>query len=176
MISAPLPWSTSTRFTSYPHILRVTTKASSFGCEVPTLSSSKKLKVGWTSILLLFRSGFKSSTNGRLIDITLDRKEPVLPKVVRITLIVPNGGLEEASLYVPDLAWPPCPLGWYRNCFNFPILTNCSRWLYKVLHSSVVCPRSWWYWQWRLWLRFVRSTPILFGHLKYGSFLIFSKT
>ena len=46
----------------------------------------------------------------------------------------------------------------------------------SVLQSSVVCPRSWWYWQWRLWLHLKRFPPILFGHLKYGSFLIFFKT
>ena len=36
-------------------------------------------------------------------------------------------------------------------------------------------PRSWWYWQWRLWLLLVGSPPILFGYLKYGLLLIFSK-
>ena len=95
---------------------------------------------------------------------------------MRMTLIVPKEALKVASLQDPNLAWPPCPLGWYKNCFNLPSLTSCSKWLHKVLQSSVVCPRSWCYWQWKLWLRFVGSPPILFGHLKNGLFLIFSKT
>ena len=36
-------------------------------------------------------------------------------------------------------------------------------------------PRSWWHWQWRLWLLLVGSPPILFGYLKYDTLLIFSK-
>ena len=66
-------------------------------CKVPTLSSSEKLKAGQTSILLLLESGIRISANGRSIDITLDGWEPVLPGVVRITLIIPKSGLEEAS-------------------------------------------------------------------------------
>ena len=42
--------------------------------------------------------------------------------------------------------------------------------------SFLWCPRSCWYWQWRLLLHFVGSPSILFVYLKYGSFLIFSKT
>ena len=57
---------------------------------------------------------------------------------MRITLIVPKGGLEEVSLCDPEPAWPSCPLGWYRNYFNFPLLTSCSKWFHKVLLSSVV--------------------------------------
>ena len=128
-------------------------------CRVPTLSSSEKLKAGHNSILLLLESGIRIFANGQSIDITLDGWEPVLPRVVRITLIIPKSGLEEASFWVPDPIWLPCPLGWYKNYFNFPTLTNCSRWFHKVLHSFVVCPRSCWYWQWRFWLRFVRSPP-----------------
>ena len=59
---------------------------------------------------------------------------------------------------------------------TLPSLTSWSRWFHRVLQSSVVCPLSWRYWQWRLWLRLKGSPLILFGHLKYGSFLIFSKT
>ena len=44
-------------------------------------------------------------------------------------------------------------------------------------HPAIFCnvPRSWWYWQLRLWLLLVGSPPIWFGYLKYGSLLIFSK-
>ena len=52
--STPLPWSTITLFTSYPPILSVITKASSYGCMVPTLSSSEKLNAGRASTLALF--------------------------------------------------------------------------------------------------------------------------
>ena len=143
---------------------------------VPTLSLSKKLKASRTSILAIFSSGVESYTRGRAMDNTLEGREPILPGTAKITLIVPKGTLKEASLRDPNPAWPPCPLSWYKNCFNFPSLTSYSRWLHKVLQSFVVCPCSWWYWQWRFWLRLIGSPPILFGHLKYGSFLIFSKT
>ena len=64
----------------------------SCGCEVPILSSSEKLKAGRTSTLLLFGLGVKSSVNGRSMDIALDGKEPVLPGVAKITLMVPSWG------------------------------------------------------------------------------------
>ena len=72
MIFALLPWSTSTLFTLYHSILRVTTRSSSCGYKVPILSSSKKLNAGQTSTLLLFGSGDEPSVGGRAIDITLD--------------------------------------------------------------------------------------------------------
>ena len=53
-------------------MLRVTTKASSCGYKVPTLSLSKKFRVGRTSILPLLELGVKSLACGRAIDITLD--------------------------------------------------------------------------------------------------------
>ena len=51
---------------------------------------------------------------------------------------MPKGGLEEVSLCDPEPAWPSYPLGWYRNYFNFPLLTSCSKWFHKVLLSSMV--------------------------------------
>ena len=143
---------------------------------VLTLSSSEKLNAGRISILALFDLGLESSANGQATNITLEGWEPVLLEVAKMTLIVSKGGFEEASLWDLDPVWPLYPLDWCRNCFNFPSLTSCSRWFHKILQSSVVCPRSWRYWQWSLWLRFIGSLPILFGHLKYCSFLIFSKT
>jgi len=83
---------------SHPSILRITTRASSCGCKVPTLSSSEKLKASQTSTLLLFGSGGKSSVNGQATDITLDGRELVLPEATRMTLIVLKGGLVKASL------------------------------------------------------------------------------
>jgi len=53
-------------------LTRVTTRASSCGCKVPTLLSFEKLKANWTSILLLFGSGDEPFADGRAIDITLD--------------------------------------------------------------------------------------------------------
>ena len=46
----------------------------------------------------LFGSGPESSTGGRVIDITLEGHEPVLLGAVKITFIVPMGGLKEVSL------------------------------------------------------------------------------
>ena len=128
----------------------MTTKASSYGYMVPTLSSSEKLIAGQFSSLAFFGSGFESSEGSRATNITLEGWEPVLPGAAKMTLMVPKGGLEEAFPWAPDPAWSPCPLGWYKNYFNLPSLTSCSRWFHKILQSLVVCPRSWWYWQWRM--------------------------
>ena len=143
---------------------------------VLTLSSSEKLIVGWFSTLALFGSSFEPSVGNWATDITLEGWEPVPSRAVKMTLIVPKGGLEEEFPWTLNPTWFPCPLGRYKNYCNLPFLTNYSKWFHRVLQSSVVCSRSWWYWQWRLWLRLMGSPPILFGHLKYGSFLIFSKT
>ena len=143
---------------------------------VPILSLFEKLSAGQISTLALFGSELKSSADSRATYITLEGWEPVLPSATKITLIVPNGGLEEAFPWAVDLVWSLCPLGRYKNYCNLSSLTNYSRWFHRVLQSSIICPRSWWYWQWRLWLRLMGSPPILFGHLKYSSFLIFSKT
>ena len=119
---------------------------------------------------------FTSSASDRAIDITLESCEPVLSEAAKMTLIVPKRGLKEAFPWAPNCDWSCCLLGWYRNCYNLFSLTSCSRWFHRVLQSSVVCPCSWWYWQWRLRSRLKGSLLILLGHLKYGSFLIFSKT
>ena len=94
--SALLPWSTITLLMSYPPILRVTTKASSCGCMVPTLSSSKKLNVSQTSNLAFFGVGLASSASDLAIDITLEGRKPVLPRAAKMTLMVLKGGLEGA--------------------------------------------------------------------------------
>jgi len=79
----------------YPHILSMITKASSYGCMVPTLSSSKKLNAGQTSILALFGTRLTSSASGQTTNITLEGYEPVFPRAAKMTLMVPKGGLEE---------------------------------------------------------------------------------
>ena len=96
IISTPWPWSTITLFTLYPHIRKVTTKASSCGWMIPILSSFKKLSASRISTLALFGSELESSTSCRAIDITLEGWEPILPGAAKMTLIVPNGGLKEA--------------------------------------------------------------------------------
>ena len=70
---------------------------------VSALSSSKKLNIGWISILALFGSGLESSVGGRTTDITLEGWELVLPRAAKMTLIVPKGALEEAYLWDPNL-------------------------------------------------------------------------
>ena len=156
--------------------MRVTIKASSCGWMVSILSSSEKLSNSRVSILALFGSKWESSADSLTTDITLEGWEPVLPSAAKMTLIVPSEGLEEVFPRAPDLDWSPCLLSQYKNCCNFSSLTNCSKWFHSVLQSSVVCPYSWWYWQWRFWLCLEGSPLILFGHLKHGSFFIFSKT
>ena len=78
---------------------------------VPILSSFEKLSANQISILALFGSELESLADNRVTDITLEGWEPVLSSVVKMTLIVPNGDLEEAFPWAPDLAWSPCPLG-----------------------------------------------------------------
>ena len=143
---------------------------------VPILSSSKKLKIGWWYILGLFGSGPESSVGSRATDITLEGHELVLPEVAKIMFIVPMGGLKEVSFWGSWFAWLWWPLEGCKRCLSFPSQTSWSRWFQRFLQFSVVCLCSWWYWQYRLWLRFMESPTILFGHLKNSSFLIFSKT
>ena len=50
------------------------------------------------------------SEDRRATDITLDGHDPVLSGAVKITLIVPRGGLEGISLSDPELVRPPRPL------------------------------------------------------------------
>ena len=72
---------------------------------VPILSSSEKLSANWISILALFSSGLLSLANSRAIDITLEGQEPVLLGAAKMTLIVPKGGLDEASLRGSEPVW-----------------------------------------------------------------------
>ena len=176
MTSTQLPWSTITLFTSYPPILRVTTKASSCGWMVPAISSFEKLNADRISTLSLFGPKLTSSAGSRATDIILEGHEPILPSAANMTLIVLIGGLEEAFPWVQDLDWSPCPFGRHKICCNLPSLTSYSKWFHSVWQSLVVCPLFWWYWQWRLWLHYNGSPLTLFGHLKYYSFLIFSNT
>ena len=62
IISVALPWSIMTLLTSYPPILRVTTRASSCGCMVPYLSTSEKLSTRGTFVLTLFGTELSSSS------------------------------------------------------------------------------------------------------------------
>ena len=70
---------------------------------VPFLSSFEKLSAGWTSILALFGTELESSAIILVTDITLEGQEPVLLGAAKMTLIVPNGGLDEAVPEAPGL-------------------------------------------------------------------------
>ena len=65
---------------------------------VPILSSSKKPRTGWISILALFGSELELSAGIQATDITLEGQELILPEATKITFIVPSKGLEELSL------------------------------------------------------------------------------
>ena len=104
-MSAALPWSIITLLISYPPILSVTTKASSWGYMVPTLSSSEKPKTNRMSILALLDIELFFSAGDRDIDSTLEGQDLVLPEVAKITFIVPTGSLEEASPRISEPAW-----------------------------------------------------------------------
>jgi len=62
------------------------------------LSSSKKLNAGRVSNLALFGPELAPSAGSRATDITLEQQELVLLRAAKMTLIVPKGDLEEASL------------------------------------------------------------------------------
>ena len=65
---------------------------------VTILSLSEKLSVGWISTLALFGSRLGSLASSRATDITLEGWESVLLGAAKMTLIVPNEGLEKAFL------------------------------------------------------------------------------
>ena len=65
---------------------------------VPTLSSSEKFNADWILIIALFGSEFESLADSRMTNIILEGQDSVLPKAMKMTFIVPKGGLEEASL------------------------------------------------------------------------------
>ena len=105
---------------------------------VPILFSSKKLNANWIFTLALFDSELGSSDSSPATDITLEGWEPVFPGAVKMKLIVPSRGLEEAFPRALDLDWSPCPLGRYKNCCNLPSQTSCSRWFIEFCSP-------WWY-------------------------------
>ena len=109
-MSAALFWSIITLLTSYPPILSVTTKASSWGYMVPTLSSSEKPKTNGMSILTLLDIDLYSPAGDRDTNSTLEGQDPVLPGAAKITFIVPKGNLEEASPHISEPAWLTRPL------------------------------------------------------------------
>ena len=120
IISSALPWSISTLLTSYPPILRVTTKASSWGWMVPILFSFENPKIGRISILALFGPKLESLAGSRDMDITLYGDDPVLPRAAKMTLIITRGGIEGASLRESKPVCSDRPLEWCNRSFNFP--------------------------------------------------------
>ena len=63
---------------------------------VPILSSSEKLNADWISTLAFFGLELDSLADSRATDITLEGWEPILLGATKMTLIMPNEGLEEA--------------------------------------------------------------------------------
>ena len=72
---------------------------------VPALSSSEKTKVGRVSILAFFGSKLSSLADNRTTDITLEGQDPVFLRVAKMTLIIPEGGLEGAFFLEFELVW-----------------------------------------------------------------------
>ena len=120
IISTALPWSTSTLLRSYPYILRVTTKASSWGWMVPILFLFENPNISRISILALFGPKLESSAGSRDTDITLDREDPVLLRAAKMTLIVPGWGIEGAFIRESKPVCFDRPLEWCKSFFNFP--------------------------------------------------------
>lgn len=102
MISALLPSSTNNLFTPYLPIWKVTTRASSWGWKVPTLSLSEKPKVSYTFAITFLDSrtcSFSSDLNA--MDMILEEGPTSWLGVTRITLMVPNDGHGTASHWYP---------------------------------------------------------------------------
>jgi len=77
----------------------VTTKASSCGWNVPSLSSSEKLKVGTTTILAFLQVWLLSSKSGlETTDITLEQVLASPLGLAKMTLIMPRVGQGAPSL------------------------------------------------------------------------------
>ena len=67
-----------------------------------------------------FQPALESSTGSRATDITLDGKDPVLPRATKMTLIVPRWGLGGVSLRGSGSIRSVWPLEWCKSFFNFP--------------------------------------------------------
>ena len=76
----------------------------------PSLSSSEKPKTNGMPILTLFGIELDPSSGQRDNDIILEGQDPVLPRAVNMTFIVPRRGLEEASPRNSEPVWLPWPL------------------------------------------------------------------
>ena len=74
---------------------------------VPISSSFEKPRTSRISTLALLGFGLLLLAGSRVTNITLEEQEPVLPGAVKMTLIVPKGGLEESSLLGSEFVWPP---------------------------------------------------------------------
>ena len=79
------------------------------------------------SSLALFGSRLVSSEGRRATDITLDGHDPVLLGAVKITLVVPRGGLEGVSLSDREMVCPSSPLEWCSSCFNLSSQASWSK-------------------------------------------------
>ena len=72
---------------------------------VPILSSPKKLSAGWIYTLAFFGFGLVPLADSQAIDITQEGQELVIAEAVKMTFIVPKGGLKEASLRGSEFSW-----------------------------------------------------------------------
>ena len=77
---------------------------------VPYLSSSEEPNTNGILVLTLFGIELESSSGQQDTDITLEGKDPVLPKAANMTFIVLRGSLEDASPRNDELVWLPRPL------------------------------------------------------------------
>ena len=77
---------------------------------IPILSSFEKLNAGGVSNLALFDPELAPLAGSQAMDITLEGQEPVLLGAAKMTLIIPKGGLEKASVRGSELTWFPWPL------------------------------------------------------------------
>ena len=90
-----------------------------------------------------------------------------------ITLISPNGGRDDSSIFPFNFSslWSRP-----RQFLNFPYLMRFLICCFKSKHSFVSCPWSLWKWQYLFLLRLLGSPFIFSGHFKDGSSLICIRT
>ena len=149
------------------------TIASSCGWWILLASSLVKQIVG-SSITLVFGDRLESWTFYTTLRYVFFDLE-VCPTEVSsmMTLISPNGGREDSSIFAFNFSslWS-LP----TKCLNFPYLIRFSICCFKSKHSSVSYPWSLWKRQYLFLLRLLGSPFIFFGHFKEGPSLICMST
>ena len=152
---------------------KVMTIASSWGWWILLASSSVKM-IACSSVELALGDRPESwtlCTTFKYAFFDLDNWHVELSPM--ITLISPNGGRDDSSIFPFNFSslWSRP-----RKFLNFPYLMRFSICCFKSKHSSISCPWSLWKWQYLFLLRLLGSPFIFSDHFMDGSSLIYIRT